>query len=68
MPTKKQKKAESKVARCPRCGSELYSISDMDLAGHFVRCPKCGFGDEMVDQKSSGQVSDIEIERAARGM
>jgi excisionase family DNA binding protein len=70
MTTKKTKKTkeESKVAHCPRCGSELYSISDMDLAGHFVRCSKCGFSDEMVDQKGGGQVSDIEIERAARGM
>lgn len=65
MPTKKQE--ESKVARCPRCGSELYSISDMDLAGHYVRCPKCGFGSDLADPRQ-GRVSDIDIEGAARPM
>lgn len=66
MATKKHE--ENKAAHCPRCGAELYSISDMDLAGHYVRCPKCGFGSDLVDHQKQGHVSGIDLEGAARPM
>lgn len=37
-----------KLAKCPRCGSELRSISDLDLEGHYVRCYRCGYTDDWI--------------------
>jgi predicted RNA-binding Zn-ribbon protein involved in translation (DUF1610 family) len=66
----KKNASRVKIAKCPRCGTELSNISDLDLTGHTVRCPKCGFSNDLTTQRRERRpvVSDMDMVGASSMM